>query len=394
MKHDLNRLTLFRGVICAAVIGGLLFSIRLWFPTSRSFPRAPILFAPSEANILLTEWFLSTILVGSLVLTMLSRSPRIFSVLALMSLTLLVCFDQTRLQPWVYQYFLLLGVLALHDCRKADSADSNHALSLLQLIVAGLYFWSGLQKMNFTFIYEILPALLVPLQTVLPWLPSSATAGIFIALTETLIGLGLFFPRTRFLFVWLAVMMHGFVLVLLIANDYNSVVWIWNFTLMFVIIIVFWRSNVYLMRRSLTWRGESWKRNLARSITFASVSLPLLSFGGWWDMYLSGALYSGNTSVAVIRIDGEIRERLPGEASKQMFFVERTGDQMLPLLEWSMADLNVPVYPELRVFKAVTREVCNLEKNKNQVALVIKERPAILDGRYKVIWNNCSQLGP
>jgi hypothetical protein len=57
-----------------------------------------------------------------------------------------------------------------------------------------------------------------------------------------------------------------------------------------------------------------------------------------------------------------------------------------------MTELNVPPYPELRVYKQVTREICKLAKDKNLVQLIVKERPAILDGSYNVIRLKCSQL--
>ena len=389
--HTGNRLTLFRWLLCAAFIGGILFSIQLWFPTYRSFPRAPVLFAPPEASMLPAEWFLSTILVVALILTMVSKRPALFSVLALIPLGLLVAFDQSRLQPWVYQYSLLLGVLALHDWRTKDVAVSNRTLSLLQLTVAAVYFWSGLQKLNFTFFHEILPALLDPLLIALPWLPQPASGvGIFVALTEILIGCGLLYPRTRDLFVWLAVTMHGIALALLIARGYNSVVWIWNCALMLVVIILFRRSDIYFWRPSRI--SEGLKGKLAIAVTLSAALLPLLSFLGWWDMYLSGALYSGNTAVGVVKVDREVSAQLPATAKEQLFSVETTGEEMLPLVEWSMADLNVPVYPEVRVYQEVTSEICKLATNKTEVALIVKERPAIFSGQYKVTQTSCARL--
>jgi len=120
--------------------------------------------------------------------------------------------------------------------------------------------------------------------------------------------------------------------------------------------------------------------------------LPILSFWGWWDMSLSGALYSGNTEVAVVFINQETYERLPQTAQRQVFRTRRHSRQVLPLFEWSMAELNVPPYPETRVFRYVARQVCKLTKDKSEVELVVKERPAILDGSYRVTQTTCAQL--
>ena len=90
-------------------------------------------------------------------------------------------------------------------------------------------------------------------------------------------------------------------------------------------------------------------------------------------------------------MDQETYERLP-EIARRQVFKTKGGEQMLPLFEWSMAELNVPPYPELRVYKQVSREICKFAKDKSQVQLIVKDRPAILDGTYKVIRLNCSQL--
>lgn len=109
-------------------------------------------------------------------------------------------------------------------------------------------------------------------------------------------------------------------------------------------------------------------------------------------MYLSGALYSGNTAVAVIKINDEVLESLPQKARENVFQKKSSGERMLPLFEWAIDELNVPIYPELRVFKQLTRKVCDLSKNKSQVKLIIRERPAVFDGSYQVTQMNCVQF--
>ena len=66
--------------------------------------------------------------------------------------------------------------------------------------------------------------------------------------------------------------------------------------------------------------------------------------------------------------------------------------RFLPLFEWSMAELNVPPYPEPRVFRRLTNHVCKLAEGDNEVELVMKERPTILDGSYHVTRVSCAQL--
>jgi hypothetical protein len=96
--------------------------------------------------------------------------------------------------------------------------------------------------------------------------------------------------------------------------------------------------------------------------------------------------------VAVVRIDDEAYKKLPQTAQRQVFRTKNSSMQILPLLEWSMAELNVPPYPEPRIFRRLTSQVCALAEGDTAVELVMKGRPSILDGRYQVTRVSCAQL--
>ena len=393
MVKNLKRLQLIRVAICFALIIGILLSIELWFPITRSFPRAPLLIELPEAIVPLVERVLSGMLMIFLTLTALVSSRKV-SVTAIASLVLLIFFDQMRLQPWVYQYLVLLILLTLSTWHKQNESDINRTLGVLQLTVAALYFWSGLQKMNFSFTHEILPELLIPFQNFLPSNHSQefVAIGLFIALAETLIGCGLLFVRTRNFSVCLAVAMHSIVLGLLISKSYNSIVWTWNGMLIVIVILLFWRCDLSIWRPVFAWYSVNWRGKMTTSIALFLSLVPVLSFWGYWDMYLSGALYSGNTAIAVVKVNEEVLENLPEKARVHVFQTKSAGEQMLPLFEWAMADLNVPVYPERRVFTYVAREVCKLAEEKSQMELVIKERPELFDGSYSLTRIPCPNL--
>ena len=248
-----------------------------------------------------------------------------------------------------------------------------------------------MQKINFTFSHETLPLILLPLQNLFPafQLPF-ILIGSGIALSEFLIGCGLFFRKTRNFVVVSAVAMHTAILILLIVKNYNSIVWIWNAVLMVLIVILFWKNDVSI--KQVFKKTNDFKLKAVTIGALASVLLPILSFVGWWDMYLSGALYSGNVEIGVVRINDNLLEKLPPNAQKSVFRTNSTGEQMLPVSEWSMADLNVPVYPETRIFKQAAREVCKLTNEKKEIELIIKERPAIFDGSYKITRISCEQI--
>lgn len=387
-----NRLTALRVVISIALFSGILLSLNLWFPTTRYFPRAPLIVALPQDMVRPVEYLFSGLLMVALVALVFAKQSIRYLLLAIVLLILLVLFDQMRLQPWVYQYLLLLIIIALHDRQGPDLQSTRLTFSALRLIIAMLYFWSGVQKLNYSFSQEVLPQLLGSLQTYLPLTSIQLSMlGIGLALVEIITGCGLLLKRTRRLCVWLALAMHAAVSGLLIARSHNSVVWAWNVALMLMIVVLFWRSDAFIWETLADWRAVNTGGQVALILAIVCAMLPALSFFGWWDMYLSGALYSGNKAVAVVRVDQRVLEKLP-EAAKRQVFTTKSGEQMLPVYEWSMTELNVPPYPELRVYKQLTREICKSAEDKNQVELIVKSSPAILDGSYKVLRMNCSQL--
>lgn len=386
-----NRLKFLRALVALGLLAGIFFSFELWFPIARTFPRAPLIFSLPENLFFPFERLLASILIIALLGIIFNPRRNIFSVAAMASLALLIVFDQNRLQPWIYQYLLLLVVLTAHDWHSSDEQAANQTIGLAQIVIAALYFWSGLQKLNFSFSHETLPLLLAPLEKIFPSLqPPFVFPGIALALIETLIGCGLFFRKTRNWSVFSAALMHLMIAGLLIANAYNSIVWIWNAVLIPAVFIAFWQSEVTFR---LTIRAASnWKTKAAKAIVAASVLLPVLSFFGCWDVFLSGALYSGNVEIGVVRVNEDLFEKLPPKARETVFQTKASGEKILPLREWALNELNVPAYPEHRVFRATARRVCELASDKTQIELVIKERPAMLDGSYRLTRLDCANF--
>jgi hypothetical protein len=385
------RLRLLRIAISVAYICGILISLRLWFGLERTYPRVPLVNGmPFSSS---AELLLSVVLLAALTATVISRSPRYLVAVVILT-ALLVVFDLTRLQPWVYQYVLMLAVLAFLKPTRTNQDDEKAAAQVFaagQLIVAFLYFWSGVQKLNWTFGHEVVPGLLewtgIHLPTVfLSYLPAM---GIAVALCEMLIGVGLLIPKTRQAAVVLALGTHLLVLLMLVVSRRNSVVWPWNVAMMITVVLLFWRFDRSLVRRELwRWRGASLVSHLPKAVIVICGIAPALSFAGWWDLYLSGALYSGNTPVAVVRVSDHVRDQLSAVAQQQMFKTSR-GELMLPLHEWSMAELNVPPYPEVRAYRQLTRRLCSYADDSREIELIVKGRPSLIDGSYSISRFGC-----
>lgn len=387
-----DQLATLRRITSAGLLCGIALSMNLWFPISRSFPRAPLLITLPQKVISPVEYFLSSLLAAALVASIIVKRPLKYLTVAIVALALLCLLDQTRLQPWVYQYLAVLVVIALDHQQSRGERPSVLTLTALQSIVASLYLWGGLQKLNYSFSHEVLLQLLGPIQNILALSPSQLPAlGFGIATIEVFTGFGLLLKKTRKICICLALAMHGLILGLLIAQNQNSVVWAWNGVLVLMVVVLFWRSDTSIAQVFKYWRAGSTGSRASIIVAALYVVLPILSFWGWWDLYLSGALYSGNTPVAVVRVEGEVYERLSPTAKREVF-VTGSGERMLPLFEWSMAELNVPPYPEFRVYQQLTREICRSAETKSHAELIVKTRPAIMDGSYNVVRMNCSDL--
>ena len=85
--------------------------------------------------------------------------------------------------------------------------------------------------------------------------------------------------------------MHGLMLGLLIAQNQNSVVWAWNGALVLMVVVFVWRNDTSIGQVFRSWWAGT--TGIRASIIVAGLYavLPILSFWGWWDLYLSGAWY-------------------------------------------------------------------------------------------------------
>lgn len=373
MNADYTDLHWLRIVVPVAYLCGILMSPHLWFDLGRTFPRAPIL----PGFLLRHDFVISIVLVGTLVLSAIMARPRRYLAASVVLTIVLIFLDQARLQPWVYQYSIMLALLVF------ASANQKAVLAANQFVIATLYFWSGLHKLSWSFVKDVVPGLLEPTGVHLSS-RSLTIVAVAIAICETLIGVGLLLRRTRRVAVVLACLMHTIILLTLISSGLNSVVWPWNVAMMAITVILFHRNDQTPF--------DSLVRDYLPKVAMLVCGLlPALSFVGWWDLSLSGALYSGKSPVAAMRISDSLRDRLPAKARETTFKSNR-GELILPFFEWSLADLNVPPYLEVSAYREVARQLCALDTEPRASALIVQGRPALIDGSYHVTWISCSDL--
>lgn len=262
--------------------------------------------------------------------------------------------DQNRWQPWEYQFLLMTAVYAFFASEKKVKTG-------WQIIIMGLYFFSGISKFNHGFILKVWNDLILH-----QWLGLTVQnqliyrMGYLLPLIEIFAAIGLIFNRSRKPAVIMLCLMHVFNLLLLgpLGLDLDSfVIWPWNILMPFLLLFLFYK-NIFehspLMQKPI----GLW------FIALLCWILPWLNLAGYWDDYLSFTLYSGKTQHLFICISDpaikhQFHDRLVLSKSSQVC------DSTLSIYKWSLQELKVSPNPELRVYKEIIRQ---WEKNYDTTA--------------------------
>ena len=147
--------------------------------------------------------------------------------------------------------------------------------------------------------------------------------------------------------------MHVFNLIWLgpLGLQYNKVVWPWNVAMIILLWMIFIKKEI---NAKLIWK------NTGALVAFCWILLPALNLAGWWDNYLSCNLYSGNIPSMIICVKDNI-DSLP----VAKFFNKRNmpgicdDGHILNIQNWALAEMNIPPYPEERVYRAIKKDWLN-----------------------------------
>ncbi len=383
-----SRIFYLKIILVLGLISGLLLSAKLWsggrfFPFSPVFSNLPTIFPYIWSKYYIIQLIL-------LLLILIFPKPKKLIFLSLGISIFFVLFDQSRLQPWFYQYFFMLATLGIFSWNYVDTEKQHAVLNTVRLIVASIYFYSGLQKINIVFMSSVFPWMMEPITK---FLPASLQIYplyfcILVPFVEMGIGIGLVTKRFRNYAVIAAILMHGFILFSLgpLGHNWNSVVWPWNIAMMLFDLVLFWKTT------DVSFKDILWTRNFTfqRVVLVLFLIMPMFSFLNLWDSYLSSALYSGNTNNARIFISDSVKQKLPSEVQTHVIQTI-TGENELDFYMWSFEELNVPAYPETRVYKDIARDICSFATHEDEVRLVVLGKPTVFNRDIEAMYN-CSNL--
>lgn len=375
MAHS-TRLRLFKIALAGGFLLGIFFAWRLWVST-RSFPLTPVGSA-LPAIPFPWDYFLAGLLVLLLLALAAAARPRPHIVALLVLLLVLALGDQSRWWPSFYEYTLMFAVLAFYSWRD-DDTSARPVLNTLRLIISGVYFWSGAQKLNPYFAPSFRERFVAPYETLLPAAMRDAAPYLIQAapFLEIAFAVGLLAKRGRAAALAGALAMHIVIFFGIgpLAAGWNNSAWAWNLATAAFVVILFYREKEETLRSILGhWRFPP------KALAWMLIGvLPALNFAGRWDAALAFNVYSGNARDAALYVNETARSRLPPEIERH-FKPASLGRSMLLVWDWTAAEFNAGPYAELRIFKNVLRRLCAYAVHPSDVQLVVRERATWANG--------------
>jgi uncharacterized membrane protein YphA (DoxX/SURF4 family) len=368
-ENSCSQIRIITRITAIACLASMLLCHNLWLE-DRNFPTVPVLHLFTLKH---PYDFVLPIIAGILLIFIaLLRNPQKLLVVFIIAASLLWILDTNRWQPWFYQYCLMFFILAFFNYRCDDTRQQQVIVTTFKLMIAAVYFWSGLQKLNPNFPADTFPWLMEPITKHLSEgsINNFRFLGYAFPLLEICTGICLLIPALRRPAVVLSLLMHVFILFVLspLGHNYNPVVWPWNIAMMIFVFILFYNDHPFGIndiRNIFSYRS-------AVLVTVLFVMMPLFNFFNSWDSYLSHNLYSGNTSNGIIIISEEVKQKLPRHIQNYVF---ADGEQFqINIKYWCMKELGVPAYPEKRNFEAVTGNIHNFSNDSSQVFLMFSPK--------------------
>ncbi|MDB5122603.1 MAG: hypothetical protein JWP94_732 [Mucilaginibacter sp.] len=330
-------------ITCIFWLFAKLIGWRVW-TTYRLFPTAPV-FESLDRIPPAVHLVLLLLQVLFIVLLLFPMKNKII-LIGLLTAEIFSCIlDQSRLQPYEYQYIFIVLVFFVN-------MNSRKVIPVAVIfILATTYFYSGFSKLNEGFVQvmwvkAILNSFfkLSPQVAGMRWLYYS---GYFAGVIELVAGLGLLFPRVQKTAAMVLILMHLFILILLgpLGLRYNKIVWPWNVAMILYLYTLFLRKNEDTFAFSPIFTG--WNK----LVFIAWGILPALNFIGCWDYYLSSSIYSGRTPKMTICISDTSKCRKLRGFFQYNSLNNCRGSATINIQHWALTEMNSAPYSEIRAYK-------------------------------------------
>jgi hypothetical protein len=299
------------------------------------------------------DWTLSGLLIVALVVMLVTRidtKPNIVAgIIMIAALVALIILNQHRLQPWAW--FLILATIA-------TSARADYALSAMCWLLFGVYFFSGLSKLDPHFLGGggawLLDGLLKPFGSSTKTLRPGGMEVLLwtMPVGEIITAFCVLIPRFRFIGFFLVVAMHGALVMALgpFGLDHKPGVLLWNGTFQLLALPLLWRASS--SKEEVHWQP----RILGTAVVTGAIVLPC--FGTQWapivDQWPSWSVYAMWWDQPIVvfgpadkgSVPTELREHLSPTNGKMSS--TSPYQNIVRLDRWSLAATGAPIYPQDR----------------------------------------------
>jgi hypothetical protein len=351
--HDLtivSKKIIATRIICFFWLIAKVISWKAWL-ANRLFPIVPpfnFLFVPAFVHLML---FIFSLL--ALLSLLLFPSKRLLLISIIVIEVLACLFDQNRWQPWEYEYiFIILALLINYK-------NDKKAISSIAFIFISVYVFSGIGKMNPAFSQYFQQAVFHNgiSHTRNSYLYNFLLfhSGYLLGSIEIFLGISLFSYDTKKISAALLILMHLIIIALFgpWGINYDIIILPWNMAFLLILYLFFIRYptvSVHFYSFKKRWNGLF--------IIFFGI-LPFLNFFGYWDFYLSSSLFSYKTPEMYVYIHkkGSSKVLQSFFSTNKNKLLSDSNTVQIKIREWSFHEIEVPVYPELRVYKNIKSQL-------------------------------------
>ncbi len=345
----------------------MLISYPLWIGANRYYPKISVIDDISLVFVDSIGYLLFSMALICLLIFIIGKVNKYFIFLFFLVLALFVLNDINRLQVWMYQLSVVLFVLFYST---SDSKKST--IIALRIIMIGIYFWSGIQKINIYYVEDIFPWFVEP-YGLKSFVDSNPLIAYVTALIETLIGLGLVFRKTSRIASILAISMHLLILIVLspLGHNWNHVVWPWNVCLIALVYYLFYKNKEVVSIISLTnFRSFSF----TPFIVLLFGIMPIFNFFGFWDEQLSFKMYSGMSPEGVIYFNQTEEGCIPLFLEDHFIDISHNSKTTRIVLDdWIIEELYVPPYKSRKRIVQAAQKLCRCFENPELAGLELLE---------------------
>jgi len=337
----------------------MLLSWSMWGIGERSFPVLPLWGEASTETSMIHALLFGGVI--TLLIDGIAKPARAFLLPLVVFLLCMCVLDLNRIQPWLWFYTLVLGIVFF---------EKNTAHTALRRLLAAVYFWGGVNKLqpyfaedNFTWFTEAFMAT--------RFLGEYPALGYGVALFEMTLALVLLWPNAKTWWRWAFVGFHAIIIVFLLKAQWNYVVLPWNAAMAAIAFVLLSTPAEPKLQRH--------KGRIA--ILILAWLFPLAGLFQYWPYQLSWQLYSNTQPEAVFYSPVPCAQ--VGDVWAEKSFDE--GRRLL-LDDWSYASIGVPMFYSEHTFRQMGRYLCRCTSEPDSSRLeILLVKPWDKDGERTIV---------